>query len=412
LLTPCLTQSSGLAARQKRLTRAAARARLASSGTRERLLHGATLPSLALWTTLSITSMASAPLHAQTSVAIYGRVDGGIEYLNHIVTPNGANQSRWSAEGGDWGTSMLGFRGTEDLGGGLSALFDLETALQIMNGTTGGGRLWSRRAYVGLKDDTYGQIQAGRNLFIDSDGVWAYDPFVQQAVSSASLVRGRNWQQTSNNVEYHSPVFFGFDVQGQFAFGNTTNGFNRGAPGEFGRSDGVMLTWTSAVVQLRGIYDELRDVNGRMANIFVSSREYFLGTNVTLGQVKIQGAYTHYAAPDTPTGLADSADHYWLGATWQANAQWALTGSAFYVHVNEGAGDASHDPGGHATLYALGTTYNFSKRTFLYGTVAYVRNSKTATFSVFATPRDAQPNTSPLAGESQTGAYIGMMHNF
>jgi len=63
-------------------------------------------------------------------------------------------------------------------------------------------------------------------------------------------------------------------------------------------------------------------------------------------------------------------------------------------------------------LYALGTTYNLSARTFLYGTVAYVNNSKSGTFSVFATPRDSSAPTSPTAGESQTGAYIGMMHTF
>ncbi|MFC0577755.1 porin [Paraburkholderia solisilvae] len=352
------------------------------------------------------------PAHAQSSVQMYGRVDGGIEYLNHIVTPTSVNATRWSAEGGDWGTSMLGMRGTEDLGGGRTALFDLETAIQIMNGTTGGGRLFSRRAYVGLSDTKLGQLQAGRNLFIDSDGVWAYDPFVQQAVSSASLVRGRNWQQSNNNIEYHSPVIAGFDIQGQYAFGNQASGFNNGPPGDFGRSDGIMLTWHSSAVALRGIYDELRDSNGRMENIFVSSREYFLGANVTVNQFKFQGTYTHYAAPDTPAGLADSADHFWLGVTWQANARWAVTAAGFYIHVRDGEGDATHDPAGHATLYALGTTYNFSTRTFLYATVAYVRNAANSNFSVFATPRDAQPGTSPMPGESQTGAYVGIMHNF
>src|SRR5471030_560282 len=98
---------------------------------------------------------------AQSSVTLYGRADGGVEYLNHIANGTGGNASRWSAEGGDWGTSMLGFKGTEDLGGGNSALFDLETALQLMNGTTGGGKMFSRRAYVGLKNETWGQLQAG-----------------------------------------------------------------------------------------------------------------------------------------------------------------------------------------------------------------------------------------------------------
>ena len=70
---------------------------------------------------------------AQTSVTLYGRVDGGIEYLNHIAKPNGGSGTRWSAESGDWGTSMFGLKGIEDLGGGLSTVFNLETAFQVMN---------------------------------------------------------------------------------------------------------------------------------------------------------------------------------------------------------------------------------------------------------------------------------------
>jgi predicted porin len=357
--------------------------------------------------------MAASPaIYAQTSVTLYGRLDGGVEYLNHIANANGGSSSRWSAEGGDWGTSMLGFKGTEDLGGGLSALFNLETGLQVMNGTTSGGKMFSRRAFVGVNDERWGQLQAGRNLFIDSDGVWAFDPFVQQAVSSASLVRGRNWQQTSNNVEYHSPVIGGFDVQGQYAFGNQAGGFNNGPADDFGRSDGIMLSYHSPLFDVRGIYDELRDSNGRFSNIFTSSREFFVGANVRVEKFTFQGAYTHYAAPDTPAGIADTADHYWLGATYQASTRWALTAAGFYIKVGDGGADTTHDPSGHAMLYALGTTYNLSKRTFLYGTVAYVRNSQNATFSLFATPRGSDSSTSPLAGESQTGAYVGVLHQF
>jgi len=349
---------------------------------------------------------------AQSSVSLYGRIDAGLEYLNNVTTAPGQTSTRWSAEGGDWGTSMLGLRGNEDLGGGLAAVFNLETALQVMNGTTGGGRLFSRRAYVGLKDDTWGQLQAGRNLFIDSDGVWAYDPLQQQAVSSASLVRGRNWQQTSNNVEYHSPVFHGFDVQAQYAFGNQASGFNNGAAGEFGRSNGVMLSYTSQYFDLRGLYDELRDSNGQFSNIFTSSREYFVGGNLRVSQFKIQTAWTHYAAPDTPAGLADSADQFWLGATWQATPSWDVTGAGYYVRVRGGDGDATHDPAGRATLYALSTTYHISPRTFFYGTVGYVRNGSQSNFSVFATPLGATPTTNPLIGQSQVTTYVGMMHSF
>ncbi len=84
----------------------------------------------------------------------------------------------------------------------------------------------------------------------------------------------------------------------------------------------------------------------------------------------------------------------------------------YWMNRPVASGDAAHDPSSHAMLYALGTTYNLSARTFLYSTVAYVNNSKAGTFSVFATPRDSSSPSSPMAGESQTGAYIGMMHVF
>jgi len=95
-------------------------------------------------------ALASPLAYGQTSVTLYGRLDAGIEYMNHIDNGTGASSSRWRAEGGDWGTSMLGLKGAEDLGGGLKAIFNLETGLQVMDGTTSGGRLWSRRAFVGL----------------------------------------------------------------------------------------------------------------------------------------------------------------------------------------------------------------------------------------------------------------------
>jgi predicted porin len=207
-------------------------------------------------------------------------------------------------------------------------------------------------------------------------------------------------------------VFWGFDVQAQYAFGNQPGAFNSGASGEFGRSDGIMLSYHSQLFDVRGIYDELRDSNGRFSNIFQSSREYFVGANVHFDAVKIQGAYTHYSAPDSPVGVADTADHYWLGATYNFQPRWAVTAGGYYVKVGDGSGDAAHDPSGHAMMYVLGTTYNLSKRTFLYGTVGYVRNSSNANFSLEASPRDATSNTSPLVGESQTGAYVGMLHQF
>ena len=121
---------------------------------------------------------------------------------------------------------------------------------------------------------------------------------------------------------------------------------------------------------------------------------------------------TRYPPRHGPPGISATADHYLPGATYQATPKWAVTDAGFYIHAGEGGGDVSHEPASHAMPYALGTTYDLSGRTFVYGTVAYVNNSKSGTFCVFATPRDLTTPTSPMAGQSQTGAYEGMMHVF
>ncbi len=223
---------------------------------------------------------------AQSSVTLYGRLDAGLEYLN-----GGQAGHTIRAESGDWGTSLWGIKGVEDLGGGYKVLFHLEGAFNTMNGSMGtSGTIWDRFATVGISNDAYGTLLLGRELAI-ANGVWDFDPFGQSNWSTASLVRGRNWNKTSNNISYQSPNLYGFDAYGQYALSNATN-FNGNGTTNQGRSAGLQLTYTNSLFQLRGIYDEARDpANGKLDDVFNYSREYFAGANVFLGQFKLQAAY-------------------------------------------------------------------------------------------------------------------------
>ncbi|MCY0389436.1 porin [Robbsia sp. Bb-Pol-6] len=342
---------------------------------------------------------------AQSSVTLYGRLDNGIEYIHGVTNGNGQSANRWRGESGDWGTSMLGFKGTEDLGGGNYALFQLEQGLNTANGTVGGNGGFNRWATVGLKNKDYGTLSAGRMLWI-SNGVWDFDPFVQEAWSSASLVRGRNWPQTSNNIRYQSPVVGGFDVELRMSLGNQTN-FNQGAVGSYGRSTGAQLTYTNSLFQIRGLYDELRDSNGRFSDLFNYSKEYVVAANVFLGSFKLQGAYTHMMAGDVTTaGAATAADHEWLGLTYQVNPVVAVTVGGFHINANGNPAQG----GGAATIYEVGGTYNLSKRTFLYLTGAQARNTSNATYGLGANSVGSADNALP--GHTQTGFYAGINHTF
>ncbi|MFM0504216.1 porin [Paraburkholderia caffeinilytica] len=366
--------------------------------------------------------------HAQSSVTLYGRLDAGLEYMTGVPQGVGANgqatgsTNRWRAESGDWGTSLWGLKGVEDIGGGNKVLFQLEGSFNTMTGAgPGGGGLFNRWATVGLSNDQYGTFTMGRMLYI-SNGVWDFDPFGQSNWSSASLVRGRNWPQSSNNFAYQSPKVAGFDFYGQYALSNATSWNGNGTTAQ-GREAGAQITYTNSLFQVRGLYDEIRNpANGSLygpsgtgvntANIgtgvFAASREYSALLNVFLGQFKIQAAYQAVRSagatgvlPGTPTTL----DHEWGGVTWQATPAAALIAAVYHVNGNNGAGNA--------TIYTVGGSYNLSKRTLLDLQVATTQNSKTANYGLNANNAGTAVSTdNPLPGHSQTGVYAGIQHSF
>jgi predicted porin len=356
---------------------------------------------------------ACASAQAQSSVTLYGRVDAGVEYVsgaptgqNPVTGAATGSSSRFRAESGDWGTSLWGIKGVEDLGGGYKAVFHLEGAFNTVTGQgPSNGGLFDRYATVGLANDSFGTVLLGKELFI-SNGVWDFDPFGQSNWSSASLVRGRNWNHSSNNISYQSPNIAGFDVSGQYALSNATNWNGNGSTGQ-GRADGIQLTYTQKVFQLRAIYDEWRDpANGTLDDVFNFSREYIGGANVFLGQFKIEAVFEQsHADSGAKSGGITTTTQEWGGVTWQATPAAALIAAAYHVNANNG--------GGNATLYTVGGTYNLTKRTLFDFQIASTRNSSNANFALNANSfGDATSTDNPLPGHSQSGAYVGIQHLF
>jgi predicted porin len=366
--------------------------------------------------------------HAQSSVTLYGRLDAGVAYMSGVGTGGGtgaatSGKSQVQLESGYWGTSLWGMKGVEDLGGGNKALFQLEGSFSTATGQgPGGGGLFNRWATVGMSNDQFGTLLLGRELFI-SNGIWDFDPFGQSNWSSASLVRGRNWPQSSNNISYQSPKFAGFDVYGQYSFSNATSWNGNGQTTQ-GREDGLQLTYTNSLFQIRGLYDEIRNPNTgtlggaydptgvNAANtgqgVFAFSRDYMAMVNVFLGPFKIQGGYEAIRSSGM-TGLAigqpSTLDHEWGGVTWQLTPAAALIAAVYHVNANNG--------GGNATLYTVGGSYNLSKRTLLDIQAATVQNSKTANFGLNANNYGTSAATgNPLIGHSQSGVYAGIQHSF
>ena len=378
--------------------------------------------------TLSLLAIAAAA-QAQSSVTLYGRIDNGVQYETGL--PGG---HKISAESGDWGCSWFGMQGNEDLGGGTSAIFQLEGQLNTMNGTSSGA-LFGRHAIVGLANANYGTFKMG-NLGageIQQDS-WSLDPQLMQRYAISTLVHGRNWPSAANGFEYTSPNIVGLTLKGQYDLSNSSN-WNSATPnGTQGRGDGIEAVYDTGPLELRVIYDELRSKDGQFDDLYAGSRSIMGGGTYTIGPVKIWAGYQHLSAPQAtdatvnagagagtlPGGVSapTAADHEWGGAAWQVTPSATLTGAVYHTNVNNG--------NGNATMYTVAGTYNLSKRTFLYAEAAYLHNSSSSNIDLGNDPYgangyDSATNSSnftngqennPNYGHSQTGVFAGIMTAF
>jgi len=108
--------------------------------------------------TASMFGAVAVTAHAQSSVTLYGTLDAGLVYTNNQLGHNNFQQAS-----GTVSDTYFGLKGNEDLGGGLHAIFTLESGFNLNNGQfTESNSIFNRQAFVGLKSDQYGQLTVGR----------------------------------------------------------------------------------------------------------------------------------------------------------------------------------------------------------------------------------------------------------
>ena len=335
---------------------------------------------------------------AQTNVTIYGRVVDGINYQSNQTTgrvdSNGKPivGGKWSIDGNIRDTSLFGLKGSEDLGGGLSALFLLENGFDGSTGNVNGGTgLWTRRSVVGLSGG-FGTLKVGKDLTLPSDVVWNLDPGGQQGMGTATLVKGRNWPTYNNEIDYTTPDFGGFSAEGVYGMGEVAGSTKKGSTG------GLSLAFVQPSYELRAMYDFANDANGQYSSLFQYSKELTLGGTVTLDKLKLFAGYEHLSAPAVIASLGnpDKANQFWLGANYQLSPALTLIGGAYHVKLNQNSGTAN--------LFMLGTNYSLSKRTLLYASIGTVRNSALTSFAV--------ETGTGAAGANQNAFYSGISHTF
>ncbi|KQW42757.1 MULTISPECIES: porin [unclassified Roseateles] len=189
---------------------------------------------------LTLLALAATSAQAQSSVTAFGLIDLSVGTSKAA----GSAASLKSADSGKMTTSFIGFRGSEDLGGGLTATFQLESFLRADAGQSGRSAtdpFWARNANVGLASKTWGSVKVGRNtnlMFIatlnfnaigDSFG---YSPAIRHIFTSNTVTGDSGW---GDSVVYTSPNFSGFTAAAAVAAGEGAGGRNVAASGTYTR---------------------------------------------------------------------------------------------------------------------------------------------------------------------------------
>lgn len=346
----------------------------------------------------AIYSMAAIGHANAQSVQIYGLIDTGVERVTNV----GADRATVTRMPGIAGSlaSRLGFRGTEDLGGNLKAIFLLESGFSPDQGTLNqGGRMFGRQAYVGLQGD-WGTLTIGRQyapMYLvgigDNLGGNIYSAGLLDAyLPNARLDNSIAYKGTSGKFAFTSILSFGRDTVG-------------GCPGEVGgdskacRTGSVMLQYVDANWGLA--FASERQWGGGTGTALPSSNltdtRNYLSAFYKIGNFKLGGGYLHRENQ----GSAAPKSHYMnLGGTYVAGP--------VTLDVQYGRLDVKQSPS-DAQMIAARAMYHLSKRTATYITAGKMYNKGAATFTIDG---GVASGANPAPGVDQTGIMVGIRHTF
>jgi predicted porin len=334
------------------------------------------------------------PAFAQSTVTLYGLIDTGIDFTNNAGGHQVYEMTSGYAQGSRWGV-----KGAEDLGGGLSAVFQLENGFNSNNGALAqGGRMFGRQAFVGLSSERFGTVTLGRQYdsVVDflaqttANGNWGGYMFSHPYDNDNT----DNTFRLNNTIKYASPTFGGLAFGGTYSFSNDTGFANNrqmsvGAQYTYGdwlfaasylNADNPATTSGGAIASASGSL-------GADGNFVSSKLQIFgAGLNYTAGATTIGFAYTDTRI-DHPTanvaylsgaetiqpltgplagGMLTSLNfqNFELNGKYQFTPAFFVGGEYVYTIEHFDATTGKATPGIHTV--GLMADYNLSKRTDIY----------------------------------------------
>lgn len=312
---------------------------------------------------LAITGLALAaatPLWAQSSVTIYGIADAGLVRIDNV-----AGAGRTALDSGYLQSSRLGFRGTEDLGGGLSALFTLESGFNIDTGTNTSPVYFNRQSFVGLSSRSLGRLTLGRqytNLYdqlillagAPAFGVagGAVDGIPSLGSSASRFDNTLGGTRIDNSLKYNSPSVGGWRVDALIGLGEVAGAASAG------RTASVGLGYNQGPVQVGMGYQQRNCLAATGCSAAQDEDKLgAIGAGYNVGAFKLAGIYTTQKNAKNVRGNDADVLHAMVQVPLGA---WFL--SAGVQQLNDKTPLARD-----VRQYNLSALYYLSKRTSVYG---------------------------------------------
>jgi predicted porin len=364
------------------------------------------------WTLSSLAACAPGLSHAQSSVTLYGVIDTGIEYVTNVGPKESGSVHMPSLTASL--PSLWGLRGKEDLGGGMSAVFVLESGFAPGQGSLNqGGRLFGRQSYVGLAGQ-WGTVTLGRQYSQIFWAAYTGDTLAPNLYAAADLDPYLTQPRVDNAITY-TFTSSGLTAAATYSFGRDAvdsapaGGCAGQSPTDWRacKSMSAMLKYDAGRWGAAAAFDRNYGGGGTGSALPFSSQtdtRALIDGFVKFGNATFGAGFQHRInhGEQTPTVFDATSNYWWLGGTYLPRPDIALDAQLGRITVS------SNDSGG--SVIAARVMYFLSKSTSVYVTAGHVFNQRNANFSIDGGV--VPPASTPLAGVGQTGAMVGIRHLF
>jgi len=343
---------------------------------------------------MTLVGLSSGAAHAQSSVTLYGSLDGGLRNLVNGTKAGGAALSM--ASNGVYKSNRWGFLGIEDLGGGYYVRFNLEAGYILSTGANSASNntLFSRTSTVGI-GGPFGQVDVGHQFTLQHRLIKDFEPFDLRylGVTEAAAISGGTSGRDDNAIHYHGD-FGPWTPRAVYAPGGIAGSLSNGSMIAGG------LNYHTRMFKFGAGYTHRSNPLSTTATTtpYFANNQYTAGGAVTIGRVDLMAGYslTTQSVPSTVHGETRN-QYLWGGFRYKVSSFFNVTG-AYYDNKNSTAG-----VDGRKDVSILGVTYSLSKSTQFYADVDYTH---------FTGGYVTNATLNPSGHAKQTGVSFGMNHNF